>query len=222
GIARLGTYLNDVRIDTDKQIAYITDSATITNSALIVVDLRSGKKRRRLDGHPTVQPAPLFTPFIEERPLRLELPLWLTFPYKNGADGIALSRDRKTLYYCPLSSNQLYSVSAEALADPALGDDEIRRTIVHLGTKGFSDGLECDAEGRLYASDLENHRILRSADGRNWEVFVDDPRMTWTDTLSVAADGYLYFTANQINRLAVFNGGKDRRQPPYFLLKSAI
>lgn len=223
GIARLGTYLNDVRIDPVTQTAYITDSATITNSAIIVVDLATGRKLRRLDGDISVQPAKGFTPSIEGRPLRLELPFGCVFPYQNGADGIALSPDRRTLYYCPLSSDQLYSVDAHALADPALPDDELRRTIVHLGTKGFSDGLECDTAGRVYASDLEHGCVLRSLDGgRTWNVFESDPRMLWTDTLAVAADGYLYFTSNQINRLAVFNGGIDRRKPPYYVFKALM
>jgi len=48
---------------------------------------------------------------------------------------------------------------------------------------------------------------------------VVDPRALWPDTLSLASDGYLYFTANQLERQARFNDGKDLRQKPYALFR---
>ena len=60
GAARLRTYLNDVRFDFRRGAAgtaYITDSGTLlSRCGLIVVDLATGRKIRRLDGHPSVQP----------------------------------------------------------------------------------------------------------------------------------------------------------------------
>jgi sugar lactone lactonase YvrE len=51
---------------------------------------------------------------------------------------------------------------------------------------------------------------------------VHDPRVLWPDTLSLAADGYLYFTANQIERQAVFHNGRDLRQKPYVLFRVKV
>src|SRR3954470_9418165 len=47
-IAPTKSYLNDVRIDTAANVAFITESG---KGAIIVVDLKSGKARRLLDGH---------------------------------------------------------------------------------------------------------------------------------------------------------------------------
>ncbi|GAB3549958.1 hypothetical protein GCM10027577_28340 [Spirosoma fluminis] len=47
-----GSYLNDVRIDTQKNVAYITDS---NQGALIVVNLATGKARRVLSQSPTTK-----------------------------------------------------------------------------------------------------------------------------------------------------------------------
>jgi hypothetical protein len=47
-------------------------------------------------------------------------------------------------------------------------------------------------------------------------------RVLWPDTLSQAADGYLYFTANQLHRQAQFHGGKDLRQRPYALFRVKV
>jgi hypothetical protein len=52
-VAPKKSYLNDVRIDTRTNTAFITESA---KGAIIVVDLKSGKARRLLDGHPSTQP----------------------------------------------------------------------------------------------------------------------------------------------------------------------
>jgi sugar lactone lactonase YvrE len=44
----------------------------------------------------------------------------------------------------------------------------------------------------------------------------------WTDTLSVAANGYLYVTANQLHRQSKYQQGKDMRQKPYTLFRIRI
>jgi sugar lactone lactonase YvrE len=54
------------------------------------------------------------------------------------------------------------------------------------------------------------------------ETLVHDPRVLWPDTLSLAADGYLYFTANQIERGSSFHSGQDLRQKPYVLLRVKV
>lgn len=51
------------------------------------------------------------------------------------------------------------------------------------------------------------------------ELLANDPRMLWPDTLSLAQNGYLYFTANQLHRQARFHNGKDLRQKPYSLFR---
>ncbi|MEH2289804.1 hypothetical protein [Nostoc sp.] len=54
------------------------------------------------------------------------------------------------------------------------------------------------------------------------ESLIHDPRVLWPDTLSVAKDGYLYFTANQLHRQARYHQGKDLRQKPYSLFRTRI
>jgi sugar lactone lactonase YvrE len=44
----------------------------------------------------------------------------------------------------------------------------------------------------------------------------------WPDTLSVARDGHLYFTANQLHRQARYHEGKDLRQQPYVLFRIRV
>src|SRR5262249_21982204 len=202
------TYLNDVRFDLRRGregTAFITDSSSSGPNGIIVVDLASGKSWRRLNGHPSTKPDPQFVPVVEGEILEMRLPGQPAAKFAVGSDGIALGADRKTLFYCPLTSRHLYSVSVEALADPTKSDDEVAATVRDLGEKGgASDGLEADAQGSVYLSDYEHNAIRRRSPAGEIETLAHDPRLLWPDTLSLAGDGYLYLTANQIERQGVF------------------
>ena len=83
--------------------------------------------------------------------------------------------------------------------------------------------LESDAEGNIYSTNYEHNAILRLRHyDRMWETLVCDPRLLWPDTLSLATDGYLYVTANQLHRQARFNKGKDARIKPYTLFRTRV
>jgi sugar lactone lactonase YvrE len=223
-VALATTYLNDVRFDLKRGsqgTAYITDSSGQT-PGIIVVDLASGKSWRRLANHPSVKPDPNFVPVVEgELFANVENGKAVT-RMKVGSDGIAISPDGKTLYYCPLSSRHLYSVSTDALGDQSKKDNDVAATVKDLGEKGgASDGLESDAQGRVYLSDYEHNAIHRRALNGAIETLVHDPRVLWPDTMSLASDGYLYFTANQLERQPQFHG-KDLRQRPYVLFRVKV
>lgn len=222
-VALPNTYLNDVRFDLRRGaegFAFITDSGA---NAIIVVDLASGKSWRRLNDHPTTKPEKGFLAFVEGRPLLLHIPNQKPFPLAVGADGIAISNDGSRLYYCPLSSRRLYSVSVDALIDQSMTEEKVAGTIKDHGDKGgASDGLESDTQGRIYLSDYEHNAVRRMLPDGTIETLAYDPRMLWPDTLSLAHDGYLYFTVNQIERQAVHWGGKDVRQKPYVVFRIKV
>jgi hypothetical protein len=46
--------------------------------------------------------------------------------------------------------------------------------------------------------------------------------LLWPDTMSVAADGHLYVTANQLYRQARYQRGQDVRRKPYALFRTPI
>lgn len=111
----------------------------------------------------------------------------------------------------------------DELADQSKSDSEVARTVKDLGEKGgASDGLESDAEGRVYLSDYEHNAIRRRNVDGEIETIVHDPQLLWPDTLSLAANGYLYVTANQVERQAVFHNGQDLRQKPYVLFRVKV
>jgi sugar lactone lactonase YvrE len=220
------TYVNDVRFDFrvgKEGTAYVTDSSVKGPGGIIVLDLASGTATRRLSGAKSTSVDPEFRPVIEGKPALITRDA----QGKSGlltvaSDGIALSSDGKTLYFCPLSSRHLYSVPTALLRDPTVSEAELEHAVVDLGEKGASDGLEADADGAVYAGDYEHNSIRkRLADG-TWQTVVEDSRVLWPDTLSIGPDGYLYFTANQLHRSPGFNDGQDKRVKPYSLMRVKI
>jgi sugar lactone lactonase YvrE len=222
------TYVNDVRFDLrrgDAGVAYITDSSTSGPNGIIVVDLGTGAAWRRLHDHPSTKadPPSVFLPVIEGRVLMQRPPDGPPEPVALGCDGIALSADGERVWYSPVSSRHWYSVPAAALADRAVGDDEVAATVVDEGDKGgASDGLASDDAGRLYATDVEHNAVRRRLPDGTFETVVHDPRLLWPDTMALAADGYLYVTANQLHRQPNYQGGADRRRRPYSLFRVAV
>ena len=224
-VAPKTSYLNDVRFDLRRAkagMAFITDSSPAGPNAIIVADLESGSSWRRLNDHPSTKAEKGFLPMVEGRPLVSEPPGKPARPLAVGIDGIALAQDGRRLFYCPLSSRRLYSVSLDALADPNLFDRAVATTVQDLGEKGAADGLEADAQGRLYVTNYENNAILRRKPDSSYETIVYDSRALWPDTLSVGKDGYLYFVANQLHRQPQFQRGSDLRQKPYALFRVRI
>jgi sugar lactone lactonase YvrE len=146
-----------------------------------------------------------------------------TSPVRMGADGIAIAADGARLYYCPLASRRWWSVAVDALVDPAADDDAVAATVRDEGDKGcVSDGLETDDRGRLYVTDGEHDAIHRRLPDGSWETVVHDRRLLWPDTMSVAAGGHLYVTANQLYRQDKYRGGQDQRRKPYVLFRTPI
>jgi sugar lactone lactonase YvrE len=224
GTALPTTYLNDVRFDLRRNVAYITDSADKGPNGIIVVDLTSGTAWRRLHDHPSTKAVvqPDFLPYVEGMPFLKRPSADESEPVTMGADGIAISADGSRLWYCPLASRHWYSVDAAALCDRTVSDEEVAATVRDEGDKGgLSDGLETDDQGNLYLTSPENNALLvRRPDG-TIETLVHDPRLLWPDTMSVA-DGYVYVTANQLHRQADYQGGEDKRRYPYSLFRTRI
>jgi sugar lactone lactonase YvrE len=219
------TYVNDVRFDLRHGragIAYITDSSVSGPGGIIMVDLDSGESWRKLTGHVSTAADPSFIPVVEGERLAVRQTGKPPVALNVASDGIALSADGATLYYCPLSSRHLYSVPTALLRDRSASEAAVAQAVVDLGEKGASDGLEADDIGRVYAGDYERGGIRRRGTNGEWTTIAYDPRILWPDTLSMAQDGYLYFTANQLHRQAQFHDGRDLREKPYVLFRLKV
>jgi sugar lactone lactonase YvrE len=216
------SYLNDVRVDLtkgDEGFAYITDS---DRGGILVVDLASGVVRRRLAEHESTQPEEMQM-VVEGRVFGRRLtPAARREAVRVAADGIALSPDGATLYYCPLSSRRLYTISTAALRSDHTTEQELAAQVRDLGPKPAVDGMITDSLGRVYLSAFEHNAIVRRGPDGVFETVAADPRLLWPDTFAIGPGGWLYVTANQLHRQPAFHGGQDRRVRPFLVLRTQI
>lgn len=218
------TFLNDLRIDLsrgDEGIAYLTDSGEKSSNGLIVVDLKTGEARRRLADHPSVKATDRYLGVVEGRPFEDHKRGEKPHPNQTGVDGIAISPNGDTIYYCPNASRRLYCIDANVLIDPTASDDQVASSVRDLGEKGVSDGLGEDASGNIYTTNYEHNAILRRHPDGTFDTVVHDPALLWPDTI-VIHDGYLYVTANQLNRQAKFNDGRQLQETPFELFRTRV
>lgn len=193
------SYLNDVRVDTRRNTAYITDSGA---GAIVVVDLATGVARRLLAHHPSTQ--------SEKVSLTIEGKPWRrpdgSVPSVN-ADGIALDPAGDYLYYQALTGRTLYRIETRWLRDPRLSERELGEKVETVGKTGAADGIEFGPDGRLYLTALEENAIKSLRPGEEARIVAQSPKLVWPDSLSFGPDGGLYLTTSQINR------GPDPKEP---------
>jgi len=184
------SYLNDVRIHEDKNMAYITDSG---EGALIVVDLKTGTARRMLATLPVVKSENRTlvingVPFVNEHGV----------PPMVHSDGIALNASRTYLYWRPLTGESLYRISTDYISDPVYDDTALSRHIEHLGYFPPSDGMIFGFYNDLYLASVEDNAIRAYDHGNETRLVRQRDDLQWPDSFSVGADGYLYFTTSQM------------------------
>ena len=213
-VAPTKSYLNDVRIDTAANVAFITESG---KGAIIVVDLKTGKARRLLDGHKSTQPEKEVKLTVDGKQLIAEE---TKKPPQITSDGIALDTKNGYLYYHALTGRTLYRIKTASLLDEKLSKSDLESKVETVAQTAPPDGMLEASDGSIYLTDIEGNSITRWNAGANKiEPVINDKRLSWPDTLAWGPSGELYVTASQIQNMPRFNSGKSTRTEPYKLWK---
>lgn len=213
GIVPDTAYVNDVRIDVQKQFAYLTESK---GGGIIVVNLTSGEMRRVLSTHYSTKSDPTYKYIIDGKELTKE-----GRPVKINSDGIALTPDKNWLYYKPVTDDKLYRIKTEYLRDWNMDDASLGSKVEDLGHFASTDGMIFDKAGNLYLGDPQTYRIIKIDPNLKMTTVVQDDKLIWPDSYSIA-EGHLYFTCSQIHRQPEYNNGVNRRTSPYTIYKMKI
>jgi sugar lactone lactonase YvrE len=211
------SYLNDLAVDAHHGVAYLVDSGGEAPNALLVLDLETGTTRRVLDDHPTVRAGPPASP----EAFRVGDTSLVSPDFRIGATAAARSPDGATVYWT--KPDTLCSIPSGALRDESLRPGDLDRFIHSWPRRDFAaDGIDQDHQGRLVMTDVTNNAVTRfdPASGE-YERIASDPRIDWPDGIAFAIDGSCYVTASQMHRSGMFDGGADRRHPPFAVLRIA-
>ena len=181
------SYLNDVRVDTNRRTAYITDSGM---GGIIVLDLNTGDSYRALTDVPEVKAN---LDYIDFKSTGRNAHL-------SQSDGIELSEDGGTLYFTALGGDILYQVPTDILRDKHLTITERQQAIEVLNRANVpTDGMILH-KGKLFMANLPDEGIwsfdLATGKGQTLSLPMD---IRWADSFAKAPDGSIYFTTSQIN-----------------------
>lgn len=189
-VVRADSYLNDVRVDTERGVAFLTDSG---RPGLVVLDTVGGSSRRVLDGHASTT--------AEDITLTIEGQPWLRdgVTPKIHSDGIALTPDRSELFFQALTGRTLYRIPTKVLRDSTLPEKRIEQSVKRVLVGGACDGMVFDGRGTLYQSSIEENAIHSVSLTGQRELVARDARLSWSDSFAVGPDGWIYVTTAQIH-----------------------
>ncbi len=204
------SFIDDVRFHNG--LAYVTDAGS---PGVIVVDLATGATRRVLDGDPSM---------TAQRPISADTHVLRGpdgKPVKIHADQLEVSPDGKFFYYQP-ASGPMSRIATRYLDDPALPNAQLAKHITTFAKTPSTGGTAIDANGTIYCSDVDQHRVLAIDPDGNTRVLVEDPRLLWVDAMWIDAAGFLYMPAAQLDRMAPFNAGVSKVQWPVTVYRTRI
>lgn len=191
------SFLNDVAVDNDTGFVYITDSGIFCDplkGGLIVYDSNTRKARRILNADAYTNDE-AYTFAIHGRKVTKSGPM------RTGADGIALSGDKKTLYWSNLTGNRLLSLPTSLLRDFGTAESTIKSAVkVEKTLPSNMDGMTSDRDGNLImtALTLNGLTLWDRASDQITPYFTDD-RVSWADTVAWGPNGSLYFVSNHLH-----------------------
>jgi sugar lactone lactonase YvrE len=207
-IAPRGSFIQDLAIDEKNQWAYLAD---IASPGIIALDLKT-EKARRFGNHSALQSENI------DMIIDGKLTYFNGAPARVGINPITLSNDRETLYFGAMNGQTWYELPA-ALFRTGQDDAAIAGAIHKNGSKPISDGVQTDAQGNHYFTNLTEHAITkRGKDGKLINL-IQDTRLNWPDNLALSSTGYIYISVNQLNTTPAFTGAQDLGVPPYYIYR---
>ena len=207
--------LNDVRVDTQRKLAYLSDPG---QAGIVVLDLTTGKSRLVLANTAYSKADTNLVLTYEGRAMEDKTGK----PFMSNINGIALTKDNRYFYFKPINQTHLYRIETRYLADGALTADELAARVEDMGQTAVTHGLVADKHGNIYLTSSLDYSIKRWSPDGKIETIVQDPRLIWPDSLGIGSDGYLYFSCAQVNRLPQWNNGEDRTSYPYAVYRIKI
>lgn len=214
GVLSNKSYINDVRVDTRRKVAYLTN---MNEGGIVVINLESGNIRQLLHNHYSVKHDPAFTLIVDGKEFKKK-----GKPVHLHSDGIALTPDGEWLYYKPLTDNKLYRIKTEFLRDEAWSEDEQAAAVEDLGSFSVTDGMIFDKSNNLYLGDYQNYKMVKITPALKAEEVVADERLIWPDSYTISADNYLYISCSQINKQPDYNAGENKRTTPYAIYRMKL
>lgn len=207
------SFLNDLAVDREHEAIYITDVADPTTTALIVLDLKSGRARRVLQGSAFTAPEDIKM-VVDGKVIN-----WGGAPAKVGADPITIDPGNTWVYFAPMTSRSMYRVRTVDLLNESLTDAGLAARVMRYGDKPISDGSTVDTAGNIYITSITENAIGVTKPDGTYTILYKRADISWPDGFSMGADGYVYLTVNELHRSAMLNDGTDATRGAFKIMR---
>jgi len=195
------SFLNDVAVDNDSGTVYISDSGIFCSplkGGILVYDIKSNRAKRVLSAPEWVNNEN-FSFQIHGRDV-LKPKDGKPNGMQTGADGIALSGDKKTLYWTNLTGNRLLSLPTDLIRDFSKSEDDVKKAVKTVTTlPSNTDGI-----------------MKRDAKTGKVSTLVSSDDISWPDTLSWGPGGDLYLVSNHLHLWVDGDMDFDKPKVPNF------
>jgi sugar lactone lactonase YvrE len=215
-IAPLGSFLQDLQVDSAGKTVYIADASIFRKKpAIIVYDVEKRTARRVLEGHTSVYPQD----WIIRTPIKRMTFLFGIYAMKIGVDGLVLDNEDQWLYYAAVSHDSIYRIRTADLKNLELTARLLEEQVEYLAKKPLSDGLSIDLEGNVYITDVEHGAVMKLDRERNLKTLVKDPRIRWADGLSFGPGNWLYLADSAIPEMVLRSKAHIKSRGPYYIFR---
>jgi sugar lactone lactonase YvrE len=212
--------LNDLAISSKYNTLVIADEGIADGgngkqAALIIVNTKTGKSRRVLQGHESALPDYTMPIIIDEgTDNQKQLNAFI------GADGIVLDNAQQWLYFAPLNKKYVYRIKMADIANEQLTDKQLGERVEQYAQKPVNGGLSIDADDNLYLTIVGERTVgIIDAKTRTYRDYTYDKNMIWPDGVSIGPEGYMYTGAAQLPLSAQLNNGNAQNKAPYYIFR---
>ncbi|MEM7678563.1 MAG: hypothetical protein AAF449_21455 [Myxococcota bacterium] len=188
----VGQFAQDLRVTPDGQTVILADTGLFkfTAPSILAIDAVSGEVRATFKDHPSLEPQDFFIRRFDGEPHRLAFGL---ISFQVGVDGLSISDNGEWLYYATMSHGKLYRLRIDALLK---GD--AASSVQEVADKPQSDGIEIDASGRVYITDIENQGLAVVEPDGQLKTLVRISDVIWADSVAIEPSGSVLFTDSAI------------------------
>jgi sugar lactone lactonase YvrE len=179
------SYLNDFRIDNQKQIAYFTDSQV---GGIVILDMKTNEIRRILAQHKST--------LTEVEKIVVE---GYERKHPVHSDGIELDAKKQYLYYSSLMGENVYRIPTKVILNKNLTDVELGKYVEKFAKTGANDGIIFDKKGNLYLTSLEKNAISKVDKKGYFTEIISNEDIKWPDSFAFNKTGDVLFTTSQIH-----------------------
>jgi hypothetical protein len=209
------SFLAEMVVDPESPLVILSDPASDSDAALILLDRSSGISRRVMKGHPALVPDKSVHVPNTATAGRKRLDGSTSQPH-TGVRALAIDDDAEWLYFAPVRTKRIYRVAMKFMRDSELPEQTLAAKVEIVAESGPCTSLAIDEDGNLYAADPSALGVMVLERGeKEFRPLLTDARLLYPKGLTFSEDGMLCLFSRSLHT-PISNAGSP---PPHTLYR---